>query len=79
MTAIQTAHLNSLTLKWLGKQSPALIGLMREHYAEFLKIPVDQTKSQFTSNEELAWVFAQFGSEIRQLAFDGKLIAEDRT
>lgn len=54
----------SLTLRWLHAQTPDLIGIMREYYADHLEMPIIEVCETFESDDELAWVWAQFGREI---------------
>lgn len=67
MTQIQMAGQNACTLRWLAIQSVDMLTIMREAYAKHLDLPFAQTNSTFASNEELAWIFAQFSDEIREL------------
>ncbi len=71
MSSISTACANARTIKWLGRQSPEMAGLLRESYAKHLSIPVSQTCETFTSNEELAWVYQAFAREIDELSNPG--------
>ncbi len=64
MSPVLIAARNARALRWLAAQSPDMIQIMREAYAKHLSIPANQTNSTFASNEELAWVYGQFGHEI---------------
>lgn len=65
---LKIALINSITIKWLNKQNNELIQLIRETYAKELDCPLCEVCEEFTTNDELSWVYKQFTIDIEETA-----------
>jgi len=64
---IEQAIQNAKTLRWLAIQKSDLLHLIRENYAAFLRCPFDETCEDFTSDEDLAFIYNNFKIDIEEL------------
>ena len=65
---MKTTIIHSLTLRWLSRQTPELIDIMREFWANELRVPKREVNSTFREPGELDWVWRGFEMEIRELS-----------
>ena len=52
---------------WLELQTPDMIYIMRQVYAEELKCPLCEVTEEFESNEDLFWVYSKYQDDIDEM------------